>query len=287
MSLLKGESLDRIRVPLSLDNWKHMVKDLLSLLHELDKRGIAHRDIWPPNVFRLDNGNFTLVDFGVARKPLDNRALAYNRVFNAPEMTASGGNQQSDVFSVGLVLAICLYGPSVLESYAVTGDLPAVAGGSTSWSDFLEAFLAHDPADRPGGQELLREFELREAGGLPSFSGERVRSWLDVESVIDSAIGLHTVSTVTFVAKDGSEYSVTSKPSGGRVSVEITVPQEIIDGLMPHSRSGLVKSGFTLGLTGSRFETRSGKSVGPPLVRDTKDALRYLGLRLAGTRVTF
>jgi serine/threonine protein kinase len=287
MSLLKGEPLDKIRVPLPFESWKRMTKDLLGLLTELDKRGIAHRDIWPPNVFRLADGSFTIIDFGVARKPLDQRELAYNRIFNAPEMSATGGNYQSDVYSVGLNLALALFGPGALNKISEGEVLPQYIEGNTSWTDFLDAFLASDPEDRPSAPELLTEFEMRESGQMPDFAGNNVRSWLDVESAISRLFTLPNGVPVTFTGKAGTELSIQAHTENNRITIKISAPQTVIEKLLPHNRTGLMKSGFKPAEDLGSFETRQPYAPDEALARSTKDALRNLGLRLAGTHVAF
>jgi serine/threonine protein kinase len=287
MSLLKGEPLDKIRVPLPFESWKRMTKDLLGLLTELDKRGIAHRDIWPPNVFRLADGSFTIIDFGVARKPLDQRELAYNRIFNAPEMSATGGNYQSDVYSVGLNLALALFGPGALNKISEGEVLPQYIEGNTSWTDFLDAFLAPGPEDRPSAQELLTEFEMRESGQIPDFAGNYVRSWLDVESAISRLFTLPNGVTVTFTGKTGTELSIQAFTENSRTTIKISVAQTVIEKLSPHNRTGLMKAGFKPAEDLASFETRQPYAPDEALARNTKDALRNLGLRLAGTHVAF
>jgi serine/threonine protein kinase len=286
MSLLRGEPLDKMRLPLNFESWLRMAEDLLVILSELKNREIAHRDIWPPNVFRMADGSFTIIDFGVARKPLDQRELSYNRIFNAPEMMGAGGNHLSDVYSVGLNLALALVGPGALSAIGAGEDLPQITDGNTSWTDFLDAFLARDPLDRPTAAELLTEFEMRRAGQLPEFPGQRLRSWLEIESAIASLFHAAIRTNATLTSKTGTQFTLEVRTVENLFTVTLRVPKAVFETLSPHNRTGLMKAGFKPGLDSTSFETRQPARANPVLVRNTREALRNLGLRPAGTHIT-
>jgi serine/threonine protein kinase len=286
MSLLKGEPLSEMRVPVDFESWKRMANDLLGIVVELQKRDIAHRDIWPPNVFRLADGSFTIIDFGVARKPLDKRDLKFNQRFNAPEMTSKAGDHKSDVYSLGLNLAIALLGPGALSAIADNKDLPQFFHGNTSWTDFLEAFLAPDPLDRPTASELLTEFEMRNVGNLPKFSGQKLRSWLDIESAIASLFHAASTNSATLTSKTGTQFTLDVRSVEDRFTVTLRVPRTVFETLSPHNRTGIMKAGFKPGQDSHSFESRQPSPASPELIRNTAAALRNLGLRPAGTHVT-
>lgn len=286
MSLLKGEPLSEMRVPVDFESWKRMANDLLGIVVELHKRDIAHRDIWPPNVFRMADGSFTIIDFGVARKPLDQRELSYNRIFNAPEMTGKGGDHLSDVYSVGLNLALALLGPGALSAIGAGEDLPQFTDGNASWTDFLEAFLAPDPLDRPTASELLTEFEMRKGGQLPEFSGQKLRSWLDIESAIASLFHAPSITSATLTSKTGNQFTLEVRPVENRFAVTLHVPQTVFETLSPHNRTGIMKAGFKPGPISASFETRKPATANPELTRNIAAALRHLGLSPAGTHIT-
>lgn len=286
MSLLRGEPLHKMRLPLDFESWLRMAEDLLAILSELKNREIAHRDIWPPNVFRMADGSFTIIDFGVARKPLDQRELSYNRIFNAPEMTGTGGDHLSDVYSVGLNLALALLGPGALSAIGAGEDLPQFTDGNASWTDFLEAFLAPDPLDRPTAPELLTEFEMRKAGQSPEFSGQRLRSWLDIESAIASLFQAASTASATLTSKTGTQFTLEVRSVENRFAVTLQVPKTIFETLSPHNRTGIMKAGFKPGPDSPSFETRQPATASPELTRNIAAALRHLGLRPAGTHIT-
>lgn len=70
MELLSGQSLDQVlreRGPLPAPEVvaaAALVLDVLAVAHD---QGVVHRDIKPSNVFRLADGGFKLLDFGIAR----------------------------------------------------------------------------------------------------------------------------------------------------------------------------------------------------------------------------
>ena len=291
MNLLDGRPLAKVqdgklianfRLPFSDSDWIEMARDLLSLLTELNDKGIAHRDIWPTNVMRLANGHWTIIDFGLARTIFDQRALEVNQRYRAPELHELNGDHKSDLFSTGLVLAYALVGGEVREQWEQNFNLHSLPRIAGNWADFLEGFLADDPHDRPDASELLAELEARASGEVQLAPGNRIRTWFELENAM-----------FTSVADDSKKIRV-EKPNGVSCSIRIDrrsgnlVISEImptLGGLGPNERSELMRAGFSINLTLDSAESRTryvpGSTSSPQLIR----ALKAIGVRLAGSRV--
>ena len=71
MELLEGQSLHEIvrnDAPILLTRVVHLVGQLAEALDHAHRRGIAHRDVKPANVFVGSSDHLHLVDFGIARR---------------------------------------------------------------------------------------------------------------------------------------------------------------------------------------------------------------------------
>jgi eukaryotic-like serine/threonine-protein kinase len=93
---------------------------LLSTLAQAEAKRIVHRDIKPENVMVDDNGNFWLLDFGLARH-LDLESLTATRLhfgvgtfgYSAPEQMRNRKREidgRADLFAVGVLLYECATG---------------------------------------------------------------------------------------------------------------------------------------------------------------------------------
>ena len=85
--------------------------DMCCALQVCQKHDIVHRDIKPDNIFRTENGDYKLGDFGVARVvEQDNRtksmSIAGTLQYMAPELVHMEPNCDSriDIYSLGIVL---------------------------------------------------------------------------------------------------------------------------------------------------------------------------------------
>ncbi len=104
------ESLDEILTKEQLSD-KEKLKlacDICSALSDLEKRGVPHGDIKPKNIFRNQNGDYLLADFGIAKKPdnvINNKSVKDTVAFMAPELQGNRGvKNTADIYSLGMLL---------------------------------------------------------------------------------------------------------------------------------------------------------------------------------------
>ncbi|MCK8432250.1 protein kinase [Streptomyces sp. D2-8] len=145
---------------------------LVEALREIHRAGVVHRDLKPANVLLAEDGP-RVIDFGISRAAENHQTLTETGQmigtppFMSPEqlVDARTVGPASDVFSLGslLVYAVTGRGPFDMDSpyltaYRVVHDAPVLDGVAPPLRGLLERCLAKDPADRPGLDELAREF---------------------------------------------------------------------------------------------------------------------------------
>ncbi|MFF7390514.1 PQQ-binding-like beta-propeller repeat protein [Streptomyces scabiei] len=182
-----GRSLaQRIRDhgPLDGTELRVLALGLVEALREIHRAGVVHRDLKPANVLMADDGP-RVIDFGISRAA-ENLALTETGQmigtppFMSPEQLtdARTAGPASDVFSLGTLLVYAATGRGpfdadspYLTAYRVIHDEPVLDGVDPPLRAALERCLAKEAADRPGLDELAREFETAlpepDPGALP------------------------------------------------------------------------------------------------------------------------
>jgi len=187
MQLLTGKSLSAIletgRLPLPKALYTAAcVADALDAAHEAD---LTHRDIKPSNIMIRDNGEATVVDFGItkgsdARHNITTTGILIGTpAYMAPEALSGTFDHRSDLYSLGCVLFETVTGrppftgtswhlinqhlneqPAPLRT--VRPDVPV------ELERLVSQLLAKDPAQRPDSAEevydLLEEINDRHFG---------------------------------------------------------------------------------------------------------------------------
>jgi serine/threonine protein kinase/Tfp pilus assembly protein PilF len=149
MELLEGTSLHQLIAggALPTDRILELGVELADALEAAHAKGIIHRDIKPANIFVTDRGHAKLLDFGLARPPLDRPAMTAGPTvehltepgsvlgtlaYMSPEQVRGEAlDAHTDLFSLGCVL------------YEMTTGRPAF-GGSTPGT-IHEAILNRAP----------------------------------------------------------------------------------------------------------------------------------------------
>ena len=167
--------------------------DALDGLDAVHKRGIVHKDIKPANLFLGQGGQglqrLRITDFGIAHHMQRSRitlegTLACTPKYAPPEYFATGAvTPASDVYQMGLVLAECLFGWSMIKS----GPFPAVAYAHSRGDLRLPPGFAMSPI----GGVLLRATALRAPDRFQT-AGEFSRALRGIElQAAGASIELH------------------------------------------------------------------------------------------------
>ncbi|MFF3195119.1 protein kinase domain-containing protein [Streptomyces misionensis] len=163
--------------PLRPAELRPLALGLVEALRDIHRAGVVHRDLKPANVLMAEDGP-RVIDFGISRAAENHLTLTETGQvigtppFMSPEQftDARTVGPASDVFSLGALLVYCVTGRGpfdadspYLTGYRVVHDEPVLDGVTGSVRAVLERCLAKEPADRPGPDELAREF----AAALP------------------------------------------------------------------------------------------------------------------------
>ncbi|GAA4113706.1 protein kinase [Aminobacter aganoensis] len=189
MEFVDGQSLgERIRSgPLDAQQARKMLARVASGLSVAHEAGVIHRDLSPDNIV-LPGGRVEktkIIDFGIARSAnvgggtLLGGSFAGKYSFVSPEQLGLFGGEvteQSDLYSLGLVLAAALRGKqldmggSPVEVIEKRRTVPDLSGIDPELLPLLEAMLQPDPRDRPESAAAIVEW-LRETSGVTASSG--------------------------------------------------------------------------------------------------------------------
>ncbi|MDX8516640.1 serine/threonine-protein kinase [Mesorhizobium dulcispinae] len=202
MEFVDGQSLFDVmrRGPMSPPDVRRLCHRLASGLSAVHQAGAVHRDLSPDNII-LPGGRVErakIIDFGIARsanvggETLIGGKFAGKYNYVSPEQLGLYGgevSEQSDIYSLGLVLAAALRGKpldmsgsqyEVIEKRRTVPDLSDI---DPDFRSLIEAMLQPDPQDRPASMaEIARatrdddldatlpppgSFAPRERSGLP------------------------------------------------------------------------------------------------------------------------
>ncbi|MDX8533973.1 protein kinase [Mesorhizobium sp. VK25A] len=202
MEFVDGQSLFDImrRGPMPAEDVRRLCHRLASALSAVHQAGAVHRDLSPDNII-LPGGRVErakIIDFGIARsatvggETLIGGKFAGKYNYVSPEQLGLYGgevSEQSDIYSLGLVLAAALRGKpldmsgsqyEVIEKRRAVPDLSDI---DPDFHELIEAMLQPDPRDRPASMaEIARAtrsedleptlpppvpFGARERSGLP------------------------------------------------------------------------------------------------------------------------
>lgn len=150
------------------------IRQLVSVLVFLRKKGIMHRDIKPDNVLLTSTDHYTsnikLSDFETCRGMLSSKDDRMTRDIGSPGymapdvMGSSSYNSQVDVWSLGCLVFELVTWKLPFSQHTKTRDLqqregplfPSIPEVPEEVKHFIRYCLVYDPARRPSAQDLSR-----------------------------------------------------------------------------------------------------------------------------------
>lgn len=179
MELVPGVSLQR-RLddgPLSPVETARLGREVLAALRAAHAAGIQHRDVKPANILLRPDGTAVLTDFGIAALQGTTALTATGELVGSPEYMAPerirghDDDPAADLWSLGVVLYVCVEGvsplrrPTTLATLAAVLDAPLPAPTrSGPLTPVLDALLVRDPVARPDAARLDAMLAQVEAG---------------------------------------------------------------------------------------------------------------------------
>lgn len=237
--------------------------------------GLVHRDIKPENVLLGDSGQIKVADFGLARAVTTSTSTGITLgtvAYIAPELVQrSGGDERSDLYSVGIMLYELLTGhqpyrgeiPVQVAMAHATQDVPPpsdlVPGLSPELDELVQWACARDPEDRPVDAEALLG-EIR-----------HIRTHLS-----DAQLDLHSAQTQHIPRPEGFAASTDVLPVG-RTEVIGAASDAQHTTVMPRSEPGLPPSPREMRRREREAERQSAAAAATPTRTLTPGARRRRG----------
>jgi len=113
MEYIEGTTLDDCQpLPWSAAQAESALRTLLGDLAQMHAVGIVHRDLKPQNIIRKPNGQYVLVDFGIAKQGATTQrgAQALSPDYAPPEQITGHTDTRSDLYSLGATIYHLLTG---------------------------------------------------------------------------------------------------------------------------------------------------------------------------------
>ncbi|MFF2550623.1 protein kinase [Nocardia sp. NPDC058058] len=169
MELVRGRSLaDQLDLgPMPPDRAAQIGRGILAALRAAHAVGVLHRDIKPANVLMREDGSPVLTDFGIAAinglEGLTSTGSVVGSLdYVAPErLGGQEGHPASDLWSLGLLLYVCVEGYHPMRRETSVATLAAVMRGEVppprragALTPALQAVLVPQPDQRPTTEQV-------------------------------------------------------------------------------------------------------------------------------------
>jgi serine/threonine-protein kinase len=202
MEFLDGEDLQRRLARPEKPSFWRKVSIAVDICHGVEfahAHGVIHRDLKPGNIFITANGDVKLLDFGLARfissqLTQSNMLLGTINYMSPEQVRGERADQQSDVFSVGVVLYELFGGRRAFEGDSVASTLYKIlqefpeplwkidSSLPRELTKIIERALAKPRDERyPDAASLRRDLEMLHttpwpvsmvpSDGMPAFAG--------------------------------------------------------------------------------------------------------------------
>ncbi|MGI5378920.1 protein kinase domain-containing protein [Streptomyces sp. CA-251387] len=186
MELVPGVSLQQRlgEGPLTPAEAARIGRQVLAALRAAHAAGIQHRDVKPANILLRPDGTAVLTDFGIAALQGTTGLTATGELVGSPEYMAperirghGDDHPAADLWSLGVVLYVCVEGVSPLRRPTTLATLAAVLDDplppptrSGPLTPVLDALLVRDPAARPDAARLDAMLAAVETGATPHWA---------------------------------------------------------------------------------------------------------------------
>jgi eukaryotic-like serine/threonine-protein kinase len=168
-----GDLRDRLRNPLSVDESLYYLRAIAEALRVIHVFGILHRDLKPANVMLREDNSPVLIDFGLARRSMDDvGTTGVGQVLGSPYYISPEQAQgqrvdaRTDLYSLGVMFYEMLTGQrpysgtSALDimSQHSNSPVPTLPESTAAQQPLLDRLMAKEQRDRyASSDELLAD----------------------------------------------------------------------------------------------------------------------------------
>jgi serine/threonine protein kinase len=168
-----GDLRDRLRNPMSIDESLYYLRSIAEALRVIHVFGILHRDLKPANVMLREDNSPVLIDFGLARRSLDDGSTtSAGQVLGSPYYISPEQSQglrvdvRTDLYSLGVMFYEMLTGQrpysgrTALEIMAqhATAPVPQLPASVALQQALVDRLMAKEMSQRyASADELLAD----------------------------------------------------------------------------------------------------------------------------------
>jgi eukaryotic-like serine/threonine-protein kinase len=168
-----GDLRDRLRNPMSVDESLYYLRAIAEALRVIHVFGILHRDLKPANVMLRDDNSPVLIDFGLARRSLDDAGTTgIGQVLGSPYYISPEQSQgqrvdaRTDLYSLGVMFYEMLTGQrpyagrsavAIMEQHS-NSPVPVLPAPTAVQQPLLDRLMAKQQSARyTSADELLAD----------------------------------------------------------------------------------------------------------------------------------
>ena len=165
-----GDLRDRLRNPMSVDESLYYLRAIAEALRVIHVFGILHRDLKPANVMLREDNSPVLIDFGLARREIDDTGTTgIGQVLGSPyyispeQSQAQRVDARTDLYSLGVMFYEMLTGErpyggrsalAIMAQHA-SSPVPVLPAPLAQQQPLLERLMAKQQSARYGSADEL------------------------------------------------------------------------------------------------------------------------------------